>query len=345
MESLQELPQFVIDALAELSQRTTFPPVPPSGFEPLKASATELRHYWLPVPDDYPTGSPGYNSRLKFLTGPAPDKPLPFAPPSVDFTKFPLSLFTMSLTAPGHPWPAQGSNNWSGGFVTPSGGDSISFVEGTWIVPAVAVPTGGTHPEYQSSTWIGLDGQGAYRDSTLPQIGTAQTFTTATGTATYAAWYQWWAKDVPPVIVPIGLTVNAGDEIYASVSVVNPTTVSFTMKNVTTGAPPWIANVAAPILCVISGATAEWVLERPTPLGGDSWFPYPLPVYQNFSFTGCRVESKSPDGSPPKSIDIELAQLIKMNEITQSGSVRTISVATKTLLPSQSLDLSYTGPV
>jgi hypothetical protein len=344
MESLQELPQFVIDALAELRERTTFPPMPPSGFDPLKASAEELRNYGLPVPDDYPTGSPGYIASLRFLTGPEPGMPVLFAPALADLTTFPSSLFTMSLTAPGHPWPAQGSNNWSGGYVTPRGGDSFTFVEGTWIVPAVAAPAGGTDPEYQSSTWIGLDGQGAYRDSTLPQIGTAQIFNTGTGTATYAAWYQWWAKDVSPVIMPVALTVNAGDEIYASVTVLNPTKVCFRIRNFTTASPVLIFYASAPTLCVISGATAEWIMERPTHLGGDSWYPYPLPAYQDFSFTGCRVESTSADGSPPKSIDLELAQLIRMKEITPPGYVRTISVAKKTLLPSQHLDLTYTGP-
>ncbi|SEP41716.1 Peptidase A4 family protein [Rhodospirillales bacterium URHD0017] len=355
MESVEELPQFVIDALAELRARTTFPPLPPSGFNPLTASAEELRQYGLPVPSDYPTGSPGYISSLNYLTGPEPGKPVQFVSAEADLTAFPVSFFSTSLTLPGHPWPNQGSNNWSGGYVTPNGfllqkrstGESLTFVEGTWIVPAVAAPVGGTAPEYHSSIFVGLDGQAAYRDSTLPQIGTTQIFDTATATASYYAWYQWWAKDFPTsptTISPVNLPVNAGDEIYASVRVTSPTTVLLSIRNNTTPTSTLGFSVTAPTGCVVSGATAEWILERPTPPGGDSWYPFPLTAYQDFAFTGCRVESTNPDGSTPTSIGIELAQLIRMKEIVPPGYVRTISVARKRLVPSQRLDMSYTGP-
>ncbi len=90
--------------------------MPPSVFDPLKASAEELRHYGLPVPIDYPPGSPGYISNLNYLTGPEPDKPVQFVSALADLLTFPVSFFSMSLTLPGHPWPAQGSNNWYYGY-------------------------------------------------------------------------------------------------------------------------------------------------------------------------------------------------------------------------------------
>jgi len=340
-----ELPQFVIDALVSVRKRTTFLPLPEPGFDPLKASAEELRAFGLPVPDDHPPGSPGNIARSKFLTGPDPDTPVRFVPAVNDERPYPHPhyLATVSLAVPGHPWPTGGSINWSGGFVTPRGGN-ISFVEAYWTVPAVAAPAGGADPEYHSSTWIGLDGQRSYRDSSLPQIGVMQSVTAATGVATYFAWYQWWAKGTPPVFYPLALPVDAGHEVYAILTVLNPTSVLFNIKNVTLGVILGAFVVGAPGVCLVSGATAEWIMERPTPLGGDPWSPYPLPAYENFSFTGCRTESTAPDGSL-KSIDLELARLIRMNEITKAPpGVRTISVAKKTLLPSQHLDLRYTGP-
>jgi hypothetical protein len=346
VESSMKLPQFVIDALADLRKRTTFLPLPQPGFNPLKASAEELRYFGFPVPDDYPPGSPGNIARLKFLTGPERDTPVKFVRAVSDEAAYPEYLATVSLVVPGHPWPTGGSNNWSGGYVTPRGGDNLTLVEANWTVPAVAAPTGGVDPEYYCSTWIGLDGQRSYRDSTLPQTGTMQVFTGATGVTTYSAWYQWWAKGPPMPWHPLALPVAAGDEVYASLTVLNPTTVRFNIKNVTLGVVLGAFDVATPTAALVSGATAEWIMERPTPLqGGDSWTPYPLPAYQDFSFTGCRAESTAPDGSAPKNIDLELARLIRMNEITKAPpGVRTISVAKKTLLPSQHLDLRYTGP-
>jgi hypothetical protein len=342
-----ELPPFVIDALAELRKRTKFLPLPGPAFDPLKASAEELRSFGLPVPDDYPPGSPGNIARSKFLTGPEPGKQVQFIP-AVSDDPYPYSqyLATVSLAVPGHPWPATGSNNWSGGFVTPRGGDNITFVEGSWTVPAVTAPAVGADPDYYSSTWIGLDGQRSYRDSTLPQIGTMQVFTRASGAATYFVWYQWWAKGPAMPWHPLNLPVAAGHEVYASLTVLDPTTVRFNIKNVTLGVILGAFDVAAPTGYLVSGATAEWIMERPTPLqGGDPWYPYPLPAYENFSFIGCRAESMTPDGSGPATIDLELARLISMHEITKAPpGVRTISVAKKTLLPSQHLDLQYTGP-
>jgi hypothetical protein len=341
-----ELPQFVIDALKDLRKRTTFLPLPKPGFDPLKASAEELRAFGLPVPDDHPPGSPGNIARLKFLTGPELDKPVQFVPAVSDERPYPYPqyLATVSLGVPGHPWPTGGSNNWSGGFVTPRGGD-ITFLEGYWTVPAVTAPAGGVDPEYYSSTWIGLDGQRSYRDSSLPQIGTMQVFTAATGVATYFAWYQWWAKGTLMPWYPLALPVDAGHEVYAILTVLNPTTVRFNIKNVTLNVFLGAFDVAIPTAGIVSGATAEWIMERPTPLGGDPWYPYPLPAYENFSFMECRAESMAPDGSGPTTIDLELARLIRMNEITKAPpGVRTISVAKKTLLPSQHLDLQYTGP-
>ena len=73
------------------------------------------------------------------------------------------------------------------------------FVEirGSWQAPVVAPPTPGEIGEFHSSTWIGLDGQRRYLNSSLPQIGTAQyvDVTAAATTFTTKAWWQWWLRD------------------------------------------------------------------------------------------------------------------------------------------------------
>jgi hypothetical protein len=104
-------------------------------------------------------------------------------------------------------------------------------------------------------------------------------------------------------------------------------------------------DVPAPPGHLISGATAEWIMERPSPLGSDGWSPYRLPAYQPFSFTGCLAESMAPGDTTARRIDLEQARLIRMYEIVDSPrSVRTISSARKVLAPQQALELSYVGP-
>ena len=118
------------------------------------------------------------------------------------------------------------------------------------------------------------------------------------------------------------------------------------MKNVSTGTISGVVEIDAPTGCLVSGATAEWIMERPSPLDNpDPWIPYPLPRYQDFSFTGCRAGTTAPNGAASNTMDLDLVRLIRMKEITEAPpGVRTISVAKKSPLSVQQLDMRYTGP-
>ena len=342
MDISKKLPQSVVDEFAALSRRTQLFPIPDRGFDPRAASPDTLRTFGLPVPQDYPRDSPGYIARHHFLDESATDGPIKFlAALSEDNSFFP----TLSRAVTDAPWPAQKSNNWSGGYVLPRPGQSLTGVTAKWTVPAVAAPGGAVQPEYQSSTWIGLDGQRDYPDSTLPQIGTQQIWTTATGVPTYGTWFQWWAKGQYLGPQQLNLPVSSGHVVQAMLTVVDSITVRFNIKNVTLGLILQAFDVVAPPQTVVAGATAEWIMERPSPLGSDGWSAYRLPAFQGFSFTECSAESKPPGGTMPETIDLELAKLIRMYEITQAPpAVQTISLPTKILQPPQRLDLTYTGP-
>lgn len=329
----------------ELMRRTSPLPLPKPGYEPLDRPASELRSFGLPVPDDCPAGSVGYLARRAFLSRPASGVPLTFAAALSSATALPPAPTTVATAAPAYPWPARKSHNWSGAFVVPREGERLVTVAGTWTVPQVQAAGGEPASEFHSSTWIGFDGIGAYRDATLPQIGTRQVWKSVTGTEAPRAWYQWWAKGRFDPPVDLGLPVAEGDQIQAILTVMSPTVVRFNLKNVTQGIVLGAFDVAAPGDVQVSGATAEWVMERPSPMGSDGWFPYRLPAYRDFSFTGCLAESQAPQSSTLRPHTLVEAQLVRMYEIVPSPpQVRTISVPAKSPVSNQQLDFHYTGP-
>ena len=101
----------------------------------------------------------------------------------------------------------------------------------------------------------------------------------------------------------------------------------------------------APTPCRISGATAEWIMERPSPPDSDGWEAYALPVYTPFAFTGCIAETRPLGSTTLHDRDLEGARLIRMYEIAHTPtSVRTISTARRELGPPQRLELTYVAP-
>jgi hypothetical protein len=100
------------------------------------------------------------------------------------------------------------STNWAGYAVSTSTG-AVSQVAGNWVVPAVSNTVSG-----YSSAWVGIDG---YNSSTVEQIGTDSDY--VNGRAHYYAWYEFY----PQASVTItSMTVQPGDTISASVTVVGP---------------------------------------------------------------------------------------------------------------------------
>ena len=112
------------------------------------------------------------------------------------------------------------SFTWSGYADSESGTKTVSYVSGSWTLPAVTCPT----PPYQNSdaflaNWVGIDG---LADQTVEQLGTgAQCYE---GVTYYYVWYEMF----PVGTVEEGTTacinnnVNCprpGDRISASVSV------------------------------------------------------------------------------------------------------------------------------
>ena len=295
-----QLPPEDPDELLERLNRETRRLHPPPGFDPLTASQAERDQFGLP-----PKPDPEHEPELYEFWVELFSSPLSFEEGDFSFVGPQPHNFHRAGAA-GVRSRHESSRNWSGTYITPRDGRMFTDVLGSWRVPAVAPPAGQPPgAEYRSSTWIGFDGQRSYLNSTLPQIGTGQFFNAVgfpPGQA-WISWIQWWP--LPPLTI-LSLPVAPGDRIMCWLLVLNRTDVLFIIKNHTQGPlhmfimtapkvimPPWIL---VPVQAEVSGATAEWVMERPTSLVTNQL--YPLPNYGQVEFRQCYALSARAPGSP-----------------------------------------------
>lgn len=265
--------------------------IPPESLDLLTATAEQLRPYGVPPRPDPELQQELYRVWLSFFV------PRPTFVPA-EITLIPdrfRPVIAASVPLSSRTTRYETSRNWCGAYIEPNYDRVFVQVSGHWIVPTPSPPPGAPLPKpepevYACSTWIGLDGQRRYTDSSLPQIGTWQAVTVAAdGSRTIEtyAWFQWWARDyagtAPAQIssVPVG----PGDEVACMVKVWQPSVAVVYVRNLTTGhlahfrvhAPTVTLGGGHPHEFTISGATAEWIMERPTRLGSDE--PYDLADY------------------------------------------------------------------
>lgn len=148
------------------------------------------------------------------------------------------------------------SSNWSG-YAVHRAGVKFRRVTASWTEPAAVCPNG---QDTYSSFWVGLGGFNTNATG-LEQTGT-ELDCTASGQQRISAWYEL----VPAPSRPISMTVRAGDELSASVTVLGHR-VTFRLLDHTRGesfskqltsssidvtAADWIAE--APSTCDATGA-------------------------------------------------------------------------------------------
>jgi hypothetical protein len=196
------------------------------------------------------------------------------------------------------------SRNWCGASIFPSHGDRFVQVLGSWRIPEV-LEGDGAGP-WVCSTWIGLDGLRRWMTS-MPQMGTTQvvgdtgeTDKTGTKLPDYFAWWQWWllGRSIQlPVVLPTG-PLAPGTKIYCCVTLLPPDqpdagnrdNVQFFLSVNDVGLPvlvepPPSNNGIDPVPA--RGASAEWIVERPTALHGSpngavaEGELYPLPMFDS----------------------------------------------------------------
>jgi hypothetical protein len=267
---------------ADYAQSIDVRPEIPPDFDPLSLGPDErtalLREYKLPAEPDDPELHAFWEALfyppLTYVTGAltAPPKELQDLPAR---QRPPFARVAKRTHQ-------QSSGHWSGASIIARDGRMLTDVMATWVVPSPRVPQsalaldpGAGVQEFGSSCWVGLDGQRAYPDSTLPQMGTEQSVNKPglpRGEAV-RVWFQWWPMrelTVEP------LPVRPGDRVYCWLTAVSYTRVRCVIKVVSgsegrlmrffADAPnvkysPPLIPVYAP---KISGATAEWVTEAQT---------------------------------------------------------------------------------
>ena len=273
--------------LGEFNHRVHFYEPPPENFDPRTAEPeVRAKHGIPPKPNerDFPMLAEFWTEMFS--------PPLVFAETRFALMAAPMLISNqLRMSTRGQ---RESSLNWSGAYVTPRNGGQLTEVHGRWEVPSVMPPSGTSgSPEFRSSIWIGFDGQRRYFDASLPQIGTAQFLNAPATVQPFSVWCQWWLRDNSITYEPVllDLPIARGHRIMASLRVLNETQVHFLIENRTTGAifPPFILDApissALNIQAKVSGATAEWIVERPT--RADSAELYELPDYGEVLFTNC----------------------------------------------------------
>jgi hypothetical protein len=156
----------------------------------------------------------------------------------------------------------------------PDAGKSFKWIEGRWIVPNPYASTSDGNVDY-TSQWIGIDGDGS---GDVFQAGTEADAQDVGGNVqrNIYAWWEWFPN------FEVGITnfpVAAGDTMYCLLCVNSATTGSIYLRNVSNGVATSF-TVTAPEGTNLVGNSAEWIVERPTLISGNSSF---LPALANYS--------------------------------------------------------------
>lgn len=318
-----------VEIIDDLQERFHGFPVPSGLFDPSTAAPSMLRRFGLPPRPD-PNRQPflrqvwnqGFGTPLRL-------QEFRFHPDLVEGTLY-RPQFRQVDELPIAETRFETSSNWSGAYITANRNRQFLQIWGVWTIPGnlklPPVPFQGPPGiDYVCSNWIGLDGQRLYFDSSLPQMGTVSTLQ-SNGSTIVQAWTQWWARGIANTApLPLGLAVAPGDQVLSVLTASDSQNVIFVMVNLSTmtgmaatGTAPTVAlpggTNATP---EIAGATAEWIVERPSIPGQKE--RYNFPDYGHTEFDLCvAVEGDGVDifslfGGLPQ--ELQAARRIRMFDV------------------------------
>ena len=265
-----QLPPEDPDELLERLNRETRRLHPPPGFDPLTASQAERDQFGLPPKPDPEHEPELYEFRVELFSS-----PLSFEEGDFSFVGPQPHNFHRAGAA-GVRSRHESSRNWSGTYITPRDGRMFTDVLGRgafrlWLRRLVSLlaPSTAARPGSGSMVSGAISIQPSRRSargsSSMPSV-----FHQARpGSVGFSGGRCPHSPYSPPPVAP-------GDRIMCWLLVLNRTDVLFIIKNHTQGPlhmfimtaprvimPPWIL---VPVQAEVSGATAEWVMERPTSL-------------------------------------------------------------------------------
>ena len=173
------------------------------------------------------------------------------------------------------------STNWAGYFAETSSStvkDTVSYVSGTWVQPAVNCANGKTAI---MAMWVGIDGA---TDSTVEQTGSIGQC--VSGVASYYVWWELYPKNAVQPITSI--TLAAGNTVTASVTWNSAN--SFTMK-IAVGSHSFSKTASQKGTALRENA--ECIVERPSGSSG----LYSLAKFTKASFSACSATISGTTGA------------------------------------------------
>jgi hypothetical protein len=326
-------------------------PFPKPDFDPISANPEELENY---RPDK--TRQPAlHRAWLRLFEG-RPEFIRPTLEPDREFKPSP-GLINRALFQNTR---IQTSRNWAGAMIVPHDSHQLVQVFGEWVVPRPDLPPVedrgpvGQKNLYRCSTWIGIDGDRRYLNSSLPQIGTEQWLTVdANGTATssYRIFFQWWAAHQHQITYEAitNLAIKDGMSVTALLWAISPSTVvavfrTFAPNQITLlvkTAPPVDLPNKKEIIPSISGATGEWMVERPKRLVLGSTKLERFPDYGKVPFTHCVAGTAPQPGLPIAEEVLDTPRYLRMFEVPTNRPSRTRRLSTPRRVNTTAFDVFY----
>jgi len=349
--------------------RIVLHPVPPEGFDILKASDRELSHYRLPPRPDA-RRSPELRAFWERM----------FAPPLSFITPKPIPLDVRHLLQQGagsHGVGATGSaalqftptrwgtsQNWSGAVLKARDGMRFHRLVGRWTVPTPSRPSGvfaNTRPPngtWQASVWLGFDGFFQWSQS-LPQLGTVSQATLQKNGSIKQETYvfgQWWVRGDPKnrEVKIDGIPTAPGDEVDCELTIMKEgQEVYMHVVNRTKGIAvgfTWLANKRSPdqkepdsFDAPAEGRTAVWCLERPLTLPTD---PDPMQYFimpnldKDPSLMGDLLAGMQDPNDPNNTVERDLtgARFLRMVARLEDPKVPRSVFLTSPVPPNQTFD-------
>lgn len=228
---------------------------PPAGFEPRHATAAELEAYGFPPRPPAATRARATwelamaHARIRV----APDLRI------TDHRGRPMQ----AAAVPGVPGQAY-SGNWSGialvNYTGQFGATSFTQAAAVFNVPIAEPPYGVCNGAVYSSTWVGIDGWTNGPD--VFQAGTESDDDCLPGNNNlthYYAWVEWYPAYQMALT---NLPITPGDAVAVFIHATSATAGQLLVEDLTTN-QYGIVGLNAPTGIVLSGRSAEWIIEAP----------------------------------------------------------------------------------
>jgi Peptidase A4 family len=265
---------------------------PPSGFDPLTASAADLAKHGFPVPEQ-----PQHRERFERIFRQMKNR-FQYIVPEFHLVRKRERAQGLLKSKPVIQAGNERNYVWSGAHVYPPAGQAFRWVVGQWMVPNVSAPP--NNEEYYTAVWVGIDGgtdATGLLSSDVCQVGVnCDVIRSHSSTSvTIYPWWEWYDPTADTGQMGVSnLTVKAGDTVAVTICTSGPGATHATafFANITSGVGTAFAMFSEPGVSLI-GNCAEWIVEKPQVNGQPSM----LADYGEVFFSGCEAVSYTPDGS------------------------------------------------